>query len=116
MVFLPEALRAAAFTVGTESAWQRADAIRVIGYCRENGVAILGSEVWLRGAGRPVIPSPYIYSSTTKPRRDNERWNQYVERTCEEAADYVRAFDWDPADTVHLSDTPWFCLTMECCT
>lgn len=114
MPLFPTELTKTAFNVGEEFAWLRMDALQVIARLQEKAICVLGIEIWLRGDGqKPVIPTPYVYGWAATQRGHSESEEAYARRTCREAADYVRGFQWDGADESHVDEAPYFCVTTD---
>jgi hypothetical protein len=107
---LPQSLRDNAYVAGEESAWYRDDALGVVEFCKEQGIAVLGGEVWLPTHPGPTIPTPFIYTWEVDEKISSESWTQFVGRASEMAKKYIEEFSWDPADTLR-SQTPMFNLT-----
>lgn len=108
---LPQHLQDNAYLVGEESAWLKNDALGVIDFCKEQGIAVLGGEVWLPTQPGPTIPTPFIYTWEADQRLSTESWSQFVGRTSERARKYIADFRWDPADASR-SLTPVFNLAI----
>lgn len=83
-----------------EPAWKRSDAEKVIQWATQSGIAIFGVEVWLPTSPGPTIPTPFFYTSSCDPR-ENEGWNDFVERANSEALVYIQSFEWDAYDVRH---------------
>ena len=108
---LPQHLKDNAYLVGEESAWLKNDALDVIDLCKEQGIAVLGGEVWLPTQPGPTIPTPFMYTWEADQKLPTESWGQFVGRTSERARKYIAEFRWDPAD-VSRSLTPVFNLAL----
>jgi len=109
---LPQELMANAyFSQGGEAAWCRKDALQVIRCATASQVAVFGVEVWLPTMPGPTIPMPFFYSFSCEPS-EGEAWLEFVNRANNRAAEYVSGFEWDPKDTKHLGQQPFFNLTL----
>jgi hypothetical protein len=109
---LPESLQIAAYSADGEYAWPRDQALLVIQNLGEKGFAVIGTEVWLATEPGPTIPTPGIYTWEAQSRHAAEPWSAFAHRVNTDAADYVRAFSWHPDDRKHLSEVPYFNLTV----
>lgn len=104
-----ENFMATAFCVGGECAWPRRDALAVIEWLSNKGVAVDGIEVWLPlDTGRPEIPSPYLYAWLAEQQENEESWMHFVARVNGAAREYVSGFDWDEEDSVYRGREPFF--------
>jgi hypothetical protein len=95
---IPEELTRTAFRSGEEMAWKQEDCAEVIEWLRKAGCAVLGMELWLPESGmiRTGIRTesgPAIYCTACDPR-DNERWDDYVERSAKSTMDSIASFRW----------------------
>jgi hypothetical protein len=95
---LPAALQARAYRAGAEHAWAREDALAVIAALAARGHTVIGVDVWLATDPGPTIPGPFVYD-----------WSAAQGGT---AAQFIAGFAWDPADTSHGGQPPWFALTV----
>jgi len=105
--FIPSSILRRAFAFGGEYAWSRDDALKVISIAEREGLAILGVDIWVpASSGGPIIPTPFVYDW------DSTAWtrNPNVPRA---AADFIRTFEWDPADAAFLNREPYFNLTVD---
>jgi len=109
---LPESLQIAAYSSGGEYAWPRDETLQVIRHLTEAGSAVIGVEVWLATEPGPTIPSPGIYVWEASSRQATESWSVFAQGANTRAADYVRAFSWEPHDKKHTGETPYFNLTV----
>lgn len=103
---LPEGLHKAAYKAGSECAWCRADALRVVNILSSNGYFILGVDIWIGTDPGPMIPTPFVYdwsSETAMRSRDYPS----------SAAEFIRTFKWDPADNSHGGREPYFNILAE---
>jgi hypothetical protein len=109
---IPRDLLSTAFlSASGEPAWSKDDVLQVISWATNSQIAVFGVEVWLPTTPGPTIPSPYIY--TFEPtQHEGANWNEFVKRANGDSIDYVRNFDWDPADKAHHGLTPYFNLTL----
>lgn len=96
---LPAELMKVAYRAGAEFAWRKKEAIEVLGYLLSGGYVVLGVDVWLATRPGPTIPTPFVYDWSI----DNQ---QEVS-----AIDFVRNFQWDPADRSHGGLEPSFNIT-----
>ena len=108
---LPQRLKDGAYSADEESAWHKDDALGVIEFCKEQGIAVLGGEVWVPTKPGPTIPSPFVYTWEANKKIPAESWSQFVGRTSEIAKKYIAEFSWDPTDALQ-SQTPVFNLTL----
>jgi hypothetical protein len=108
---LPQSLKDNAYVAGEESAWYKADVLDVVEFCKEQGIAVLGGEVWLPTNPGPTIPTPFIYTWEADQKISTESWSQFVGKTSEIAKKYIAEFRWDPADASRAL-TPVFNLTI----
>jgi hypothetical protein len=99
---IPPEIQARAYGAGNEFAWPREDAIQVIAAIKSHFV-VVGVEVWLPTTPGPTIPTPFVYQWGAGPS------------DAKNAAEYIRTFEWDDADTHHRSFEPYFNLTIVSC-
>jgi hypothetical protein len=100
---LPLQLRAKAFVSEDELAWLQQDCPDTIDWLRQNGFALLGTELWLieDGTIRTAIKTasgPVIYVTACDPQ-DQESWSAYVQRSARHALETIEAFAW-PEDSL----------------
>jgi hypothetical protein len=112
LMFVPEALRRAAYLAAGEAAWDEPGALDVIRLLSAQDISIQGLEVWLATDPGPTIPTPYIYEWAARKRATKEPWGMYVQQVNAAASDYVRSFAWDPRDVHHQQLTPYFNLAV----
>jgi len=97
---LPPELIADAFISGSEAAWPLESAIRVVEWLRQNGIAVLGTELWVvREDG--IQPGIYVdgmreIHGNAVSAKHNETWSVYVDRTAEETLRYLGSFETPP--------------------
>lgn len=108
---LPQHLKDKAYLADKESAWPKDEALSVVEFCKGQGIAVLGGEVWLPTQSGPTIPTPVMYAWEADQKVSTESWSQFVGRTSETAKKYIAEFCWDPADASRAL-TPVFNLTM----
>ena len=94
-----------------EPAWSRDDAIEVIRWALDRGLAVLGGEIWLPTTPGPTIPSPYIYQWTVS-MGETETWGEFVRRSAAESYAYVREFAWADEDVLSHPFEPYFNLVL----
>lgn len=109
---LPESLQTNAYRAAGEAAWPRLEALRVIDCLTNQGIAMLGVEIWLPTHPGPTIPTPILYTWEAAAREAGETWPEFVTRAKKLAREYIDQFTWDEADTAHKSLTPYFNLTL----
>jgi hypothetical protein len=97
---LPRDLCDAAYRSGSERAWNRADALRVLQILKDNDYIVLGVDIWIPTVPGPRIPIPFVYD-----------WD--IERAERSASEFVRAFEWDAADVSHSGKEPYFNILAE---
>src|SRR4029077_8927579 len=96
----PDDLKAEAFTAGLEAAWPNTSAIKVIDWLRQNGFAVLGTELWIvREDG--IQPGIYVdgkreIHGNEVSRLQNEPWDSYVNRSGMETLRYLGIFEEPP--------------------
>jgi hypothetical protein len=111
---VPEELARTAFRNGSEMAWKRNDCKAAIEWLRSVGRAVLGTELW-RVDGNKIRAAiatragPAIYSTTYEPLQ-NERWNDYVERSAALAIASIASFHW-PEDSTEPPSLVYFNIT-----
>ena len=109
---LPLRLRDSAYRdEAGEPAWSREDAIEVIQWAYDNGVAILGGEVWLPTIPGPTIPSPHFYQWDVESV-DKEQWEEFIRRSAAESRTYVAEFEWADDDPASREYEPYFNLVV----
>lgn len=108
---LPQLLKDRTYSAGEELAWYKDDALGVIEFCKEQGIAVLGGEVWIPTKPGPTIPTPFVYTWEANQKMAAESWSQFVGRTNEIARAYISEFAWDPRDALR-SHTPVFNLAL----
>ena len=86
---LPPELLKDAFVVGAEAAWPRAQALEVIRHLADQGVVLLGGEVWFRG---PRVPRVLPYTWDVTDRQPGESHRDHVERARKEAVEAMARF------------------------
>jgi hypothetical protein len=104
---IPDDLRTAAYkSKGTnECAWNREHALRVIDVLSRNGYFVLGVDIWLPTDPGPTIPTPFVYDwNCERSLRADTSSKQYAKT----AKDFIRTFDWDPADNSYKGMKPYF--------
>ncbi|HTI44729.1 MAG TPA: hypothetical protein VL462_00025 [Candidatus Nitrosotalea sp.] len=101
---LPAHLKRLAYKAGAELAWKRSDAIEVLKFLSDNGYILLGIDIWLATQPGPTIPQPFVYDWSLETTSSANR--QQVT-----AIDFVREFEWDPADKSHREREPYFNIT-----
>lgn len=92
---LPYALRQSAYkSEGGELAWPRSDALRVISILESSGYRISGVDTWI-----PTTPgpTPYCYD-----------WQESRLARLGSAAEFIRNFNWNEADTDRIRSEPYF--------
>jgi hypothetical protein len=103
---LPEDLRKAAYKAGSESAWNRNNALRVIEILSASGYVILKVDIWLATKPGPTIPTPFVYD-----------WRLLIGSPSpgypRSAAEFVKTFEWDPTDKSHAGREPYFNILAE---
>ncbi len=100
--FLPSDLQNGAYKADNdELAWPRDSALRVAEILTKHSYAITSVEVWIPTIPGPTIPTPFVYDWKLKgiPRKD---------KYPESAADFIRQFKWDAADSSHGGIEPVF--------
>lgn len=104
-MLLPEALRATAYeSKGGEYAWNSEDALRVCDILLRNGYTILGIDIWLPTDPGPTIPTPFVYDWALRADAPTREYPKT-------AKDFIRTFEWDPADNSHRGMAPYFNFT-----
>jgi hypothetical protein len=118
---VPEELARIAFRNGTEMAWKQGDCVAAIDWLRSVGRAVLGTELWRVHGGNVhtairTKAGPAIYCTACDPLQ-NERWNDYVERSAALAINWIASFRWpedstEPPSPVYFNiawaDRAWF--------
>jgi hypothetical protein len=105
---IPADLRATAYESGPECAWNRGDALRVADVLSENGYVVLGVDIWLPTVPGPTILTPFVYDWFLEwAQRANPPSTEYPKT----AKDFIRTFEWDPADNSHQGMQPYFNFT-----
>ena len=88
---LPTGLELGAFSSGEELAWPKERLPEVLRSLSEQGLAVLGGELWVVAGG--VIHAGHVLKSTRQvavcaweaaPRGEEETWAMFVERCAEE--------------------------------
>jgi hypothetical protein len=111
---VPEELTRIAFRNGSEMAWKQGDCPAAIEWLRSVGRAVLGTELW-RVNGVAIYTAigtksgPTIYCTACDPLQ-NERWNDYVERSATIAMDWIASFRW-PEDSTEPPSPVYFNIT-----
>lgn len=101
---LPAHLQKLAYRAGTECAWKQQDAIEVLEFLSNKGYVLLGVDVWLATEPGPTIPMPFVYDWSLETNSSpGQQWMS--------APDFVRHFEWDPADRSHQGAEPYFNIT-----
>jgi len=96
----------AAYRAGSELAWRRSDAVRVLDFLTHQNYVVIGVDIWIPSEGGPIIPTPFVYDwSLGQPSRDPERMGS--------ARDFIQGFDWDPSDAASRDHEPFFNLVVE---
>lgn len=103
---LPEGLRRAAYRSGSEKAWNRQDAVRVVKILSSNGYTILGVDVWLATNPGPTIPTPFVYDWSLES-------GSAIVGYPRSADEFIRTFKWDPTDKSHGGREPYFNILAE---
>jgi hypothetical protein len=98
---IPSDLRAAAYESNSECAWNRSDALRIIDILSENGYVVLSVDIWLPTDPGPTIPTPFVYDWTLCADAPSREYPKT-------AKDFIRTFEWDPADNSHQGMQPYF--------
>jgi hypothetical protein len=98
---IPAHLRATAYESNSECAWNRGHALRVIDILTENGYVVLGVDIWLPTDPGPTIPTPFVYDWTLRADAPSREY-------AKTAKDFIRTFEWDPADNSHQRMQPYF--------
>lgn len=111
---LPESLRVVGYYAGEEAAWPAEEALSVLECLTEFGCAACSLEVWLATTPGPTIPAPYIYTWEVEGCGAREAWMDFVRRANSAAADYIRAFRWDPSDSGKQGAEPYFNFDVVC--
>ena len=89
-----------AFIAGSEAAWPPQSVARVIRWFRKNGIAVLGTELWVVRDGT-ICPGilvkgvQNIYGNDVSPRPD-EHWESYAVRSADETLQYVNTLRLPP--------------------
>src|ERR1019366_3317791 len=118
---IPEELAKIGVRNGDEMAWKPDDCVAVVEWLRSTGRAVLGTELWRLHSGRVFTSihtksGPTIYCTACDPLQ-NERWNDYVERSARIAIDRIASFRWpedstEPPSPVYFNidwaDWAWF--------
>jgi hypothetical protein len=96
----PDELKADAFSMGAEASWPTGSATKVIDWLRQNGFAVLGTELWIV---REDGIQPGIFADGKREihgnevsRLQNEPWDNYVNRSGLETLRYLGAFEVPP--------------------
>jgi len=96
----PDELASAAYVAGSEAAWPPENAINVVLWLRENGIAVLGTELWVV---REDGIQPGIFVNGVREihgnailAKQNESWDGYVKRSADETLRYLRSFETSP--------------------
>lgn len=98
---LTSELLESAYKAGQELAWSKRDALRVIEILSSHNYVILGVDIWIPTEGGPTIPTPFVYDwslGQESPQRERKG----------PAKDFVKTFEWDPADHSHGGREPYF--------
>jgi hypothetical protein len=95
-----------AYASQREFAWSRADAVDVIAAVERSGLTVLGVEIWIPSPDGPIRPTPFVYDW------GSDDWKRYAP-VPKSAAEYVRSFEWDPADVGFKNREPYFNLTVD---
>jgi hypothetical protein len=98
---IPADLRANAYESNSECAWNRGHALRVIDILTENGYVLLGVDIWLPSDSGPTIPTPFVYDWTLRADAPSREYPKT-------AKEFIRTFEWDPADNSHQGTQPYF--------
>jgi hypothetical protein len=99
---LPEDLRENAYKSASELAWNRSDALRVVELLSDNGYVMGKVDIWLATRPGPTIPTPFVYDW------NSERVKRPSSRYPKSAGEFIRTFEWDPADKSHGGREPYF--------
>lgn len=108
---LPALLRKSAYYATGEAAWPGQEALRVIARFTDQGIAVLGVEVWLPTRPGPTIPTPFIYTWEAEEKKEFETWTEFARRVNKQAREYIDKFEWDEADNEHQNLIPYFNFT-----
>jgi len=98
---LPDDLREAAYKAGSESAWSKRNALRVVEILSADGYVILGVDIWLATKPGPTIPTPFVYDWSLRADLPSQEYPK-------SAAEFIQTFEWDPTDTSHNGREPYF--------
>ncbi|MFA5801489.1 MAG: Imm40 family immunity protein [Thermoleophilia bacterium] len=109
---IPKNLADQAYIYESEAAWPKDDALSVIAFLSQLGIAIYGGEVWLATQPGPTIPTPYIYVWDIGSRNEGESWDVFVIRANQAAREYISSFEWDEKDAEHSNLVPYFNFTV----
>jgi hypothetical protein len=96
----PDELKADAFSTGVEASWPTGSANRVVDWLRQNGFAVLGTELWIvREDG--IQPGIFVdgkreIHGNEVSRLQNEPWDKYVSRSGMETLRYLGDFEVPP--------------------
>ena len=103
---LPQRLADAAYVDG-DPAWKQGDCVEVIQWLSGNGLAVLGTELWLVKNGLmhteiDTVKGPVPFRTNCDPL-SHEKWPDYVRRSGELAVKTVEGFRW-PEDSRESPD------------
>jgi len=119
-VTIPQDLRERAFRAANgELAWVEGDALGVVNFAEQNGVAVLGGEVWFIGTDGAVISSVrsrdgvfHVYAWSTC-EVENEGLAGFVGRCAQDSRDAITAFRKRAGPAYETAGTPMFNLTFD---
>jgi hypothetical protein len=117
---LPDAVAARAYRASNgDLAWRRADLPAALAAIVASGQAILGGEVWMalgQGEWTGLIPDAKsgpvgVWTWNTAPRRPDEMWPVYCQRTAEESRQEVDQMRVEDESSPAVRDKLLFNLT-----
>lgn len=113
---LPQLLVDAAFRTANEAAWPVDQAVDLIQWCRQAGLAVLGTELWMIDQSdnsiQPGLNSPEgfaICHNSCNPK-PGEAYDEYVARSADEAIAAIRSYG-EPVDPIEQQRRPYFNIT-----
>lgn len=103
---LPDELKRTAHSEAGELAWPRDEAIRVIDYLTQEGLRVLGFEVWIPRKNALSIPGYFDNGSASEFVGSVQEHNRI-------STEAIRKFTWNANHTSVLSEIPYFNLTVD---
>jgi hypothetical protein len=96
----PDEFIKGAFISGAEAAWPPDSLVNVVRWFQKNGIAVLGTELWLVHEGA-IYPGVFvdgmrnIYGTDVSPK-PKEEWGSYVTRSADETLCYFETLRLPP--------------------